>query len=644
MSTDNSNAVPIKAPKERWNLGILSAFILVCVWGVVFLGLIDSKQLNIENIEFLVDPERSLNVTPIVQKSDDNWQSIGDDNSLGMSSAAHWFRFELPAEVRDLSDSEQLLEVDYPMLDSLEIWLIEKRDDQIFVHDYYQLGDTQHFAAREIQHALFLVPLKNTERVTHVYARVETSGTVRFPVSIWQPNDYLTYSATHASIMAIFFGFMVAMAISNLFFFITTRSMTFLVYTGYVLSLGITIATLHGYAFQYLWPNNIYLQGRAIAIFASFTLCFAVIFSYQTLEVKRYSRKVDHYLKFLAVLFFLFSLVSMAAPYTVMIKLFMFILLTAVVSILACGIWLSARGSQVARYYTLAWAFLLLSGFSATLDNLDIVALPVSSHYILIFGASVETLLLGLILAMRYSQQRDSLSAAQALALEQEQAVTRAKDELIQVQQQSQDELEYNVQERTLELEIALRELSEANRELEQISAMDQLTSLPNRRHFDKRFLAESRRSRREQTPLTIGMMDIDHFKQVNDQFGHISGDQCLQVVADKLKALLKRPGDEVCRYGGEEFAIILPNTDVLGGAQVLEEMREAIESMTIETDDHSFNVTLSAGVTSATIAWEGQERDLLEFADNLLYQAKKNGRNQVINRAFNTKQQDLQA
>ncbi|WP_100658081.1 sensor domain-containing diguanylate cyclase [Alteromonas flava] len=643
MTSTNAKSISVDATRQRWRFGIVSAVAFVVVWGLVFFSLVQKQQNSVAGVEYVLDGSADLQLPDIIQLPSEQWLSIGKDSSLGMNTAAFWFRFQLPERVKIQADGDFIIEVDYPMLDELTLYLLSEptMPGGANVIKRYQMGDTLVFSERPIPHPLFLVPLRNAADVSWVYARVKTTGTVRFPVSVWQSTDYIADSTKHASIMALFFGFMVAMAISNLFFFITTRSITFLVYTGYVLGLGVTIATLHGFAFQYLWPGNTFIQARAIAIFASLTLCFAVVFSYQTLDVASYSKRVNKTLQVLAVIFAMYAVISCIAPYAIVIKIFMLMLLSAVIAILACGIWLSVRGSEVARYYTLAWSFLLLSGFSATLDNLDLVELPISSHYILIFGASIETVLLGLILAMRYSQQRDSLSAAQALALEQEQAATKAKDELIRVQQQSQDELEYNVQERTLELEIALRELSEANRELEQLSAMDQLTSLPNRRHFDKRLLAESRRSRREQTPLAIAMLDVDHFKQVNDDYGHIAGDECLKQIAQIIKTQLKRPSDEVCRYGGEEFAFILPNTDLLGATQLLEEIRKAVEKTPIETDDHSISVTLSAGVTAATIANEGQENTLVEFADGLLYDAKRNGRNCVINRAFSKKSQE---
>ena len=98
-----------------------------------------------------------------------------------------------------------------------------------------------------------------------------------------------------------------------------------------------------------------------------------------------------------------------------------------------------------------------------------------------------------------------------------ERMARQAQDEMLKVKEEAQDELEYKVQERTLELEIALRELSETNRELEKKNTTDALTDIRNRHYFDKKYLAEVRRSRREQTELTVAMIDVDHFKSIND-------------------------------------------------------------------------------------------------------------------------------
>jgi diguanylate cyclase (GGDEF)-like protein len=245
-------------------------------------------------------------------------------------------------------------------------------------------------------------------------------------------------------------------------------------------------------------------------------------------------------------------------------------------------------------------------------------------------GAGIETVLLALILAISHNQQRQALLDTQAELLNKERQAQHAQKDMLALQEDATEDLEYKVQERTLELEIALRELSETNHELQEKNTLDALTGIRNRSYFDKKYQAEVRRSRREQTQLSIVMMDIDHFKNVNDQYGHLVGDECIKSVANTLSKALKRPSDDVCRYGGEEFALILPSTDLEGALVLVEQLRAQIEKTTIQADDVSVNITISAGIGTAIADLNQPEDIILALADKQLYSAKNAGRNNV--------------
>ena len=175
-----------------------------------------------------------------------------------------------------------------------------------------------------------------------------------------------------------------------------------------------------------------------------------------------------------------------------------------------------------------------------------------------------------------------------------------------------------------------MRELSEVNQELERLNAVDPLTGVHNRRHFDKRLRSEGRRSRREQTPLSLAIIDVDYFKQVNDKYGHDGGDACLIHVTRVFQKLIQRPTDDLCRIGGEEFAIILPNTDLEGAFHVLESMRDTLENTPFVHHGETITITASAGVSTTIIRDEEHAHVLFRFADELLYEAKAEGRNKV--------------
>lgn len=171
---------------------------------------------------------------------------------------------------------------------------------------------------------------------------------------------------------------------------------------------------------------------------------------------------------------------------------------------------------------------------------------------------------------------------------------------------------------------------------LEQYALLDGLTGVPNRRHFDEQYAAETKRSLREGHPLSAIMMDIDHFKAFNDHYGHGAGDQCLQKVARALAGTLSRPGDRVCRYGGEEFVALLPGTDADGAREVAERMRLAVEGLAIRHDYSSTGpvVTMSLGAATLEPGADIEPDALLKRADQALYAAKEAGRNRVESRS----------
>ena len=175
------------------------------------------------------------------------------------------------------------------------------------------------------------------------------------------------------------------------------------------------------------------------------------------------------------------------------------------------------------------------------------------------------------------------------------------------------------------------RELRAKLRQAEQTATVDALTSLGNRRHFEARLREESAHARRHQQPFALVMLDIDHFKTVNDTFGHEEGDRVLVHFADVIRSIL-RADDAAFRYGGEEFVLILRACDAERGVRAAERLRAALKSRPIELGEASVvrHVTFSAGVASPRASSGFATDDLVSRADAALYVAKRGGRDRV--------------
>lgn len=220
-------------------------------------------------------------------------------------------------------------------------------------------------------------------------------------------------------------------------------------------------------------------------------------------------------------------------------------------------------------------------------------------------------------------------------ALAEVRATNLAFKALEQKQQESQDLLEERVQERTLELNIALQELESANEELERKNVLDELTGLHNRRFYDQKIQAEYRRSRRNLTPLSLVIIDIDHFKAVNDTHGHLAGDQCLVWLSQFIKQSLKRSADKAFRYGGEEFCLILPDTEPEGALGLAEQLRKSIAAQAFNYQDIEIPLTICCGISTYQQEQNIMPEQIFSGADKALYQAKHNGRNQCVQHTF---------
>lgn len=167
---------------------------------------------------------------------------------------------------------------------------------------------------------------------------------------------------------------------------------------------------------------------------------------------------------------------------------------------------------------------------------------------------------------------------------------------------------------------------------LEELCSIDGLTCIPNRRCFDEALEQEWRRSIRARRPISIIMLDLDYFKEYNDGYGHVAGDECLKLVAQTLHSSMRRGGDVAARYGGEEFVALLPETDLDGAVAVATTLKSELEALDITHvySEVADRVTVSLGVATMVPGPDTLPETLIQSADRALYEAKENGRNQV--------------
>jgi len=183
----------------------------------------------------------------------------------------------------------------------------------------------------------------------------------------------------------------------------------------------------------------------------------------------------------------------------------------------------------------------------------------------------------------------------------------------------------------------AIRISTQQFKQISRLSIIDEVSGIYNRRYFEMVFEEEWMRSMREQTSISIMMVDIDYFKAYNDTYGHQLGDACLHKVAEILSTCLQRSSDFTARYGGEEFAVVLPNTNADSASEIAHKLQKEIENERIKAGDASVSpwVTVSIGVATTVAEYEQSRSKLVDAADVCLYKSKAGGRNRVSMRTL---------
>ncbi len=176
-------------------------------------------------------------------------------------------------------------------------------------------------------------------------------------------------------------------------------------------------------------------------------------------------------------------------------------------------------------------------------------------------------------------------------------------------------------------------DLEEVNNKLKNLSYVDSLTLIPNRRNFDEYLYKEWKQAIREKEPLSLLMMDIDYFKLYNDHYGHTHGDECLKKVAETMKSTVKRPRDFIARYGGEEFVAILPNTGKKAAQAIAKKIQENLMDLKLEHQKFTLGdyLTISIGVATVVPTDRMECDEIIKKADQALYKSKEMGRNQIV-------------
>lgn len=549
-----------------------------------------------------------------VDSAEDAWRLIGTDRfqrvpdgktAFGFQEGAYWFHAQVVNHNPD--QPYWMLVQSFALLDRVDLYL--RYPDGRIIH--HASGDLLPFSARSIsyRHPNFRIQLPPGE-VVDLLVRAESQSSMQVPLELYTPAAFTSLSRDAQFVMGIYYGILLALFVYNLVLWITLRDASYFWYLFHITAFGLVLFTLNGYSFEHLWPNNPWLANVAVPL----SICLAIIgmqqFSRNFLEMpKRFPRGNIVSLCVIAVCFLL-GVAALWLPYRIATPWATRAVIVSVLWTVTAAIVILRRGYVPARLFLVAWA-LFLTG-AAMIAALAFGLLPknMMTEYGVQIGSALEMLLLSIALSYRYASLRN-------------------ENERIAAEANLQ--LERKVAQRTQEVRSTLMQLEDAHRRLRDSSRRDGLTGLYNRTHFHENFERMLKEAREQGQPLSLLMIDLDHFKSINDKYGHLAGDDCLRWAAQRIgQSLRVHETSLVARFGGEEFVAVLPGHDLRSAVNVAESVRKRLVDEPCVSGTHQLRVSASIGVHTVEPQTDIDSDAALSVADQALYSAKANGRDCV--------------
>jgi|GEM_PF-269724 len=569
--------------------------------------------------------DTGLSISRLPSLSNSAWQASSSSNSgIPLNKGGNWLSFEL---TNDFSDS---------------------RTAYLVLRNKLLLADVQLYvkSANGESTPVSINLLSNNIRVgkialaghtnVSVFIHLKTDKNIRVQMRLMSPDIFAEENTSSQYNTGLASGGLLFLALLSLFVFFSSGNKSVLLICGYFATWALLLSFLLGAHLDFAFSGLADFRGVELPILVLASAILLIWFSIELFQLKQHQAKLYKILR--ATCWALLVLMPISIQLSTISNIYLSFVIHTLTSLLllGAGLMLVQRQQRMASLFSAIVSIQLLMGMSNFFGN-NWPGLGVFPDNTLLYSATfwLNGLLITFLISRQYFHQVQDKQAAQLQALESANASKKMQEELLAMQQEAREQLEVHVQERTLELNIALQELESANRELAEKNTQDDLTGLFNRRFYDQKIMAEYRRSKRNLTPLSLVVIDIDHFKQVNDNYGHLAGDHCIAWLGKLIRQCLRRSSDMGFRYGGEEFCLLLPETDSQGAFALAEELRLSISNSPVIYQNQTLKLTASCGISTYQQQKNITPEHLFAAADQALYEAKRNGRNQVKQQAL---------
>ena len=496
-----------------------------------------------------------------------------DHSKFGFTNNIFWIKVHVKNNTS--TTKQQILELNYPSLDAIDIYELEEQkliikkklgDLRPYNKSTFMPNPNYGFSLLSFEEKIFFIQIVST-------------GSLNIGISLQDINTYNISSSSQMKWLSFYFGAVFIMLMYNFLIYLMIKNKSFLYYVLFHLSYIVFALGLSGISFQLFWPENPNLNQYVIPMAMSLTGTFSLLFTIHFLDLKLLNRTLYKFLYALAIISFMISLIPFIYGYSLGTILGSFITFIIAIILFILSLYLAVFKKNInALFYFVAWSFFCIGVVISHLSNIGVIPSTMLTSYSSQIGSFFELLLLSIGLAYYYN---------------------RLKKEHI--------------------------ELSYANDTLLSLAHTDMLTKSYNRRYFYERVTEELKIKKVQKRNIALLMIDLDHFKKINDTYGHDIGDKVLISFVQTCKQVMRK-NDIFARIGGEEFVLYLPDTDDITAIEIAEKIRSSLLENEI-TFAQDLTLTVSIGISRNTF----KLNKLLSQADKALYKAKNTGRNKCV-------------
>ena len=558
------------------------------------------------HVAYFIDPDGSADASSMFQAAGQNqFKPLPNGNAtFGFRDGAFWFHTRLFNQGN--SEERWLLVLQYSLLDNVDVYM-RYPDGRI---DHLASGDKLPFSARAIRYRQpnFWLELPQKTEV-ELLVRAQSESSMQAPLMIYTFGAFAEMERDAQIGLGIYDGILLALFFYNMVLWLSLRDSSHFWYMCHLAGFGLVLFCLNGLAFEYLWPSSPWLANHAIPLSMAFSQMAMHQFARLFLELKQRWPLGDRISLAFIIFYGAVGIASFWVDYRTSVRLGTYGVFPGVLAVLYQTFYAIRRGYRPARLFLAAWTMLLLGTAMYASVSFGLLQKNFITEYGIQLGSAMEMILLSFALAYRYA----------SLRTENENVVREANEQL-----------ERNVSRRTAELSAALEQLADANARLRESNRRDVLTGMFNRRHFREVFEEMLQHANETHQPISLLLIDLDHFKQVNDEFGHLAGDECLRTLARNLNDCLAAESAVIARFGGEEFVVLLPGVSLARVLEIAERVRHHIGSVPVRYAGREITMTASIGVFSVPVGHTPTADEVLHQADDALYAAKNAGRNRV--------------